>query len=49
MNEVLGTILAGIVVTVIGALAAYYFGVRQERLRQAYERENEERTRLEHL
>ena len=47
MNGLIASIITGVVVTVIGAFAAYYFGVRQERLRQAYEREKEARTRQE--
>jgi len=47
MNGLLGTILAGVVVAVIGAFAAYYFGVRQERLKHAYEKQREEQRRQE--
>jgi chromosome segregation ATPase len=46
MNALITTILAGVVVAVIGAFAAYYFGGRRERQRQLYEvRRDEEKQR----
>ena len=47
MDALITTILAGVVLAVIGAFAAYYFGVRQERLKQAYDREKEAHRRQE--
>jgi hypothetical protein len=38
VNGLLASIIAGVVITLIGAFAAYYFGVRQERQRRDYER-----------
>src|SRR5215204_4259662 len=37
MDALITTILAGVVVAVIGAFAAYYFGGRRERQKQVYE------------
>ena len=46
MDALITTILAGVVVAVVGAFAAYYFGGRRERQKQAYEaRRDEERQR----
>ena len=47
MDGLLVTFLPGVVVAVIGAFAAYYFAVRHERLKQAYEREKDEQRRQE--
>ncbi len=42
MNGLLASIITGIVITLIGAFAAYYFGIRQERQRRDYERRIDE-------
>jgi hypothetical protein len=41
MDGLLSTVLAGIIVALIGSFAAYYFGVRQERQRRHYERQRD--------
>jgi hypothetical protein len=43
MDGLVTAILSGIIVALVGAIAAYYFGVRQERLKQAYQQQRDER------
>jgi len=38
VNGLLASVITGVVVALIGAFAAYYFGLRQERQRRDYER-----------
>jgi hypothetical protein len=47
MDAFLTTVLAGIIVAVVGAIAAYYFGGVREKRKQEYERQKEERIRQE--
>jgi uncharacterized membrane-anchored protein YhcB (DUF1043 family) len=47
MDAFLTTVIAGVVVAIVGGIIAYYFGKRQQRQTQAYEREREEREQLE--
>jgi len=47
MDALITTILAGVVVAAIGALAAYYFGGLRERQTQTYEEHRDEQKRQE--
>jgi hypothetical protein len=42
MDALITTIVAGVVVAVIGAFAAYYFGGRQEHYKQVYAKRRDE-------
>jgi hypothetical protein len=47
MDGFLTTVVAGVIVAIVGGIVAYYFGKRQQRQTQAYEKEREEREQLE--
>jgi hypothetical protein len=47
MDGFLASVLVGVIVAVVSAAAAYYFGVRQERQKRVYEKQREEEERRE--
>jgi hypothetical protein len=47
MDTLVTTVVAGVIVALVSAVAAYYFGMRQERQKRTYERQKEEEKRRE--
>jgi hypothetical protein len=47
MDAFITTVLAGIIVAVVGAIVAYYFGGVREKRKQEYDRQKEEQIRQE--